>query len=154
MHTFVDDRGRSMMSIFDHLGLPGQINVGVMYANVVKAWHRHAKQDDHWCVLSGNLKIGLFNTENKAITAELLVSGTASSTVLEIPANSGKAVFLGEHRPGVLRIPAGLWHGAVAVGGRDATLLYYVTNRYDPANPDEERFPWDGFVFTWGTEFK
>ncbi len=159
MHTYADDRGHSLMSIFDHLAeLAGQVNVSTMYADAVKAWHRHARQDDHWSVVQGDLKIGLYNTEDVPMTGELLLAsptpGTAQRQQLPIPPRSGKAIFLGEHRPGVLRIPAGLWHGGVAVGGRAAILLYYVTRRYDPQNPDEERLNWDAFPFAWQTEFK
>lgn len=159
MHTFADDRGRSVMSVFDHLPeLPGQVNCSVMYAGAVKAWHRHAHQDDHWVVLSGCLKIGLFNTEPQPRTATLRLAlpipGEDRVLTVEVPGNSGKAVFIGEHRPGALHIPAGLWHGGVAVGGRDALLLYYVTRKYDPRNPDEQRAAWDDFDFDWGTEFK
>jgi len=159
MHTYCDDRGRSLMSIFDHLSeLPGQVNASTMYAGAVKAWHRHARQDDHWCVPSGNLKIGLFNSESTTLVAELRVAGpTPGSEIVrpvEVSANRGTAVYLGEHRPGVLRIPAGLWHGAMAIGGRDALLLYYVTRKYDPQHPDEERVPWNHFAFSWDVEHK
>jgi dTDP-4-dehydrorhamnose 3,5-epimerase len=159
MHTYCDDRGRSLMSIYDHLpNLPGQINASTMYAGAVKAWHRHALQEDYWVVLSGDLKIGLFNTEPVAVTAELRLAGPMPNQdralPLEVAPNTGQAVYLGEHRPGVLRIPARLWHGGVATGGRDALLLYHVTRKYDPANPDEERAPWNRFDFSWAVEHK
>lgn len=159
MHSYSDDRGRSVMSVFDHLSdLPGQVNASTMYAGAVKAWHRHARQEDHWTVLAGNLKIGLFNTEAHALTAELRLAGPLPGAEqvqqIEIAGGSGRAVYLGEHRPGVLRIPVGLWHGGVAVGGSDALLLYYVTRKYDPQKPDEERAAWDAFPFAWATEFK
>lgn len=156
MHTFSDDRGRSFMSIFDHLEFTGQFNASVMYKGAVKAWHRHVNQDDHWVVMSGDLKIGLYNSTNEPITAELSLATTIPNQEWDVPLviepDSGKAVFLGEHQPGILRIPAGLWHGGVAVGA-DALLLYYVTRKYDPANPDEERAAWDSFEnFKWGVE--
>lgn len=159
MHVFCDDRGRSLMSVFGHVAdIPGQINASRMYAGVVKAWHRHAHQDDHWTVLGGDLKIGLFNTEDRILTAELRlassVPGEERVQMVEVAPNAGTAVYLGEHRSGALRIPAGLWHGAVAVGGADATLLYYVTRRYDARQPDEERAAWDAFDFVWEPVFK
>jgi dTDP-4-dehydrorhamnose 3,5-epimerase len=159
MHSYADDRGFSLMSIFDHLAeLPGQFNASTMYAGAVKAWHRHAKQDDYWTVLRGDLKIGLFNSEDAPLSATLRLAGPrpaqdAPQTITLEP-SSGRAIHLGEHRPGVLHIPAGIWHGGVAVGGRDALLLYYVTRKYDPAQPDEERAAWDAFSFHWGVEYK
>ena len=159
MHTYSDDRGFSLMFVFDHVNeLPGQFNVSTMYAGAVKAWHRHARQDDHWVVVAGDLKIGLFNTDGTPITAELRLAGPApdAETVrpLEIAPNTGLAVHLGEHRPGALRIPVGLWHGGVAIGGRDAILLYHVTRKYDPRNPDEERKAWNELPFSWALEFR
>lgn len=159
MHTYADDRGFSLMSVFDHLpALPGQVNVSTMYPGAVKAWHRHALQDDHWVALSGALKIGLFNTESHPITAVLRLAGATPGADVqrEIPVapQTGQSIHLGEHRPGVLHIPAGLWHGGVSVGGRSAVLLYYVTRRYDAANPDEERQAWDAFAFDWGVEHR
>lgn len=159
MHTFYDDRGRSLMSTFDHLAeIPGQINISHMYAGAVKAWHRHARQLDHWVVIAGNLKIGLFNTEDHPITAELrsatIVPGEEIVRPIEVQPQSGRAVYLGEHAMGALTIPIGLWHGGVAVGGADAKLLYYVTQRYNPQAPDEERAAWDAFDFSWDVTFK
>ena len=159
VHTYCDDRGRSLMSVFDQLAeIPGQVNVSLMYAGAVKAWHRHARQDDHWVVLAGNLKIGLFNTERTPITAELRLAiatpGEEQVRRIEVLPDKGTAVYLGEHRPGGLRIPVGLWHGGVATGGRDALLLYYMTQKYDAQSPDEQRAPWDGFDFSWAVEFK
>ena len=159
MHCYCDDRGRSFMSVFDHLAeLPGQVNASVMYAGAVKAWHRHARQDDHWVALAGDLKVGLFNTGPSALVAELRLAGSlpgAERVVpIEIAPGKGGEVYLGEHQPGVLRIPVGLWHGGVAVGGRDALLLYYVTRKYDAQQPDEEREGWDKFPFLWTAQFK
>jgi len=82
------------------------------------------------------------------------VPGGEEIVTITLAPNSGKAVHLGEHGPGVLYIPAGMWHGGVAVGGRDALLLYHTTRKYDPAKPDEERADWDRFEFDWGTEYK
>ena len=47
-----------------------------------------------------------------------------------------------------------MWHGGVAVGGRDAILLYYVTREYDPRNPDEERKAWEALPFSWVTDLR
>lgn len=157
MHTHIDDRGVSFMSVYDHVReIAGQINISKMYAGVVKAWHRHALQEDHWCVPVGHLKIGLFNSGGEPLSAELRLASAVPDGELvrrvEVPAGKGIAVFLGEQRPGVLRIPAGIWHGGVAVGGKDALLTYYVTRRYDAKIPDEERAAWDQFPFEWSPE--
>ena len=157
MHTYADDRGRSLMSLFDHVTeLPGQFNASVMFVGAVKAWHRHRLQDDHWVVLSGAVKVGLFNSESTELTAELRLATPAPDhevqRTLKVAPGAGLSVALSAHVPGVLRIPAGLWHGGVAVGDREALLLYYVTRKYDARNPDEERAAWDAFPFRWDIE--
>lgn len=159
MHCFMDDRGRSVLSLFDHIeALPGQFNASTMFPQAVKAWHRHAQQDDHWVVLAGDLKIGLFNSEARPLTARLRLAGRAAGedliTEITVAPETGTAVYLGEHRPGALQIPAGLWHGGVAVGPGSALLLYYVTRKYDPRQPDEERRAWDCFPFSWDVAHK
>jgi dTDP-4-dehydrorhamnose 3,5-epimerase len=127
---FVDDRGASLMNQLQGvMSAEGQLNYSVQNPGVVKAWHRHHLQTDFWLCLVGHLKVGVHRETDGA---------------------SWVAV-IGERRPGVLVIPPPLWHGAAAVGGAPAGLLYYVTHRYDPARPDEDRrahdsiagFPWD-----------
>lgn len=108
----------------------GQINYSVMYPDVIKAWHRHAKQTDFWICLTGCLKVGIHRQED----------------------DSAWLTVIGEKKPGVLIIPPPLWHGAATVGQGNAGLLYYVTHAYDANSPDEERRAYDEPAdFPWGT---
>ncbi|MEM7228444.1 MAG: hypothetical protein AAF432_06480 [Planctomycetota bacterium] len=119
---FTDDRGWSLMNLLTGaMTERGQINFSMQYPQVVKAWHRHDHQTDFWCCLTGHLKTGVFRPTD----------GVAWVHVM------------GEKRPGVLVIPTPLWHGAACVGPTPAGLLYYVTNQYNPAQPDEHRRAWD-----------
>lgn len=126
-----DDRGWSLMNLMvGVLDAAGQVNYSVQYPGAVKAWHRHRLQTDFWCCVTGQLKAGVVREED----------------------GSAWALCFGERRPGALIIPPGLWHGATALGGSPAGLLYYVTRAYDPANPDEERRPHDSISgFPWAT---
>jgi dTDP-4-dehydrorhamnose 3,5-epimerase len=128
--AYADDRGWSLMNLLDGVLKPeGQINFSVQYPGAVKAWHRHEKQTDFWCCLNGHLKAGVYREEDDRAWIQVF----------------------GEKRPGVLIIPPLLWHGATAVGVEPAGLLYFVTHKYDPQQPDEHRrshdsvpgFPWD-----------
>jgi dTDP-4-dehydrorhamnose 3,5-epimerase len=129
-HT--DDRGWSLMNLLAGvMGPEGQINFSVQYPGVVKAWHRHDHQTDCWVPVLGHLKVGV-HRESDGVSW---------------------AAVMGEKRPGVLVIPAPLWHGAATVGPEPAALLYYVTRSYDPTNPDEHRRPWDSVPgFPWVVE--
>lgn len=126
---FVDDRGASLMNQLQGVMSPeGQMNYSVQNPGVIKAWHRHHLQTDFWLCLVGHLKVGIHR---------------------ETDGVSWVAV-IGEKKPGVLIIPPPLWHGATATGNSPAGLLYYVTHKYDPSKPDEDRrshdsienFPW------------
>lgn len=132
--VYTDDRGWSLMNQFkDVLAPSGQINYSVTYPNVIKAWHRHARQTDFWLCLHGNLKVGVYDEQ----TDRAWVS------------------VIGEKRPGIMIIPPPLWHGAATVGVQPAGLLYYVTHQYDPAAPDEDRRDYDSVPgFPWETQNK
>ena len=126
---FADDRGWSLMNQLQGVMSPkGQVNFSNQYPGVIKAWHRHKKQTDFWIVLKGHLKIGVHRQTDGV----------------------SWACVAGEKRPGTVIIPPTLWHGAATVGNESAGLLYYVTEAYDPANPDEERLAHDGIDgFPW-----
>jgi len=126
MHTYSDDRGWSFLDIFSALE-KGQVNYSVVHPGVVKAWHRHKRQWDHWCVLTGNARVGLHDPETNKTTT----------------------VYIGEKNPQSLAIPPGIWHGMTPVGAEPCGLLYYVTEKYDPSDPDEERAPWNAFDYSW-----
>jgi len=128
---FTDDRGWSLMNLLGGvMGEQGQFNYSQQYPGVIKAWHRHERQTDFWCCVTGHLKAGVYRERD----------GQAWLAVM------------GEKKPGVLIIPPPLWHGAACVGPTSAGLLYYVTQRYDPAQPDEYRRPYDSVEgFPWQT---
>jgi dTDP-4-dehydrorhamnose 3,5-epimerase len=128
-----DDRGWSIMNQLQGILRPeGQINYSVLYAGAVKAWHRHQKQTDFWICVAGHLKVGIHRDDNR----------------------TWQAVF-GEMHPGLIIIPPPLWHGCAAVGGNPASLLYYLTHRYDPASPDEDRRAFDSVDgFPWGVQHR
>jgi len=131
--VFVDDRGWSIMNQLQGVLTPeGQINYSTMYPGVVKAWHRHRRQTDFWLCVSGHLKVGVHRDDGRSWQA-----------------------VVGEKRPGVVIIPPPLWHGAATVGHLPSGLLYYVTEAYDPRNPDEERRPHDSVEgFAWAVKHR
>ncbi len=127
---YADDRGWSVMNLFQGVLTPqGQINFSLMYPGVIKAWHRHEKQTDFWLPATGQIKVGVQREEDGQTW--MLVTG--------------------EKHPGITIVPPKLWHGAATVGHEPAGLFYYVTRRYDPADPDEQRRAYDsidGFPWT------
>jgi len=99
-----------------------QANFSFTYPNVIRAWHRHLRgQVDYFLALRGLIKICAFDDETKEVN-EII----SSSMDLQ-----------------VVRMPGHYWHGFKALGNEPAMLLYFTTNLYDPANPDEERRAWN-----------
>jgi dTDP-4-dehydrorhamnose 3,5-epimerase len=134
VHPHADDRGWSLMNLLAGALSPlGQINYSLQYPGVVKAWHRHQRQTDFWICVHGQLKAGIHREDD----------GQSWSQVM------------GEAQPGVLIIPPLLWHGATTLGPHPAGLLYYMSNAYDPAAPDEQRRAWDSVPgFAWACEHR
>jgi dTDP-4-dehydrorhamnose 3,5-epimerase len=99
-----------------------QANFSFTYPDVIRAWHRHVKgQVDYFLALRGLIKICAFDDKTSEVN-EVISSG------LDLQ---------------VVRMPGHYWHGFKALGNEPAMLLYFTTNLYDAANPDEERRPWN-----------
>jgi dTDP-4-dehydrorhamnose 3,5-epimerase len=125
MRAFKDDRGRAYNDVFPAIGV-GDVNVGILYPGTIKAFHRHQRQDDHWFCAVGHLRAVLW--------------GDGESH----PQDQGlRVVYLSEGD--YLHIPARVWHGVQNVGSGEGVLLYHITNKYDPTNPDEDRAEWNAF---------
>jgi dTDP-4-dehydrorhamnose 3,5-epimerase len=63
-------------------------------------------------------------------------------------------IILGENAPRMVAIPPYVAHGYQALDLRDVILNYYVTEPYDPADPDEGRIAFDDprIGFDWSIE--
>ena len=136
--THCDDRGyfREVLRDDDHLLRHfGQTAVTKTYPGVIKAFHWHKRQDDLWYVGGGMAKVVLYD----------LREGSSTRGVTQV-------LYAGELNPVLITIPAGVAHGFQVLGNRPVQLFYFVTESYDPSNPDEERIPYDdptiGFDWT------
>lgn len=93
---------------------------------LIKAFHWHERQWDYWDIVAGNARVVLVDLRE------------GSPTVGRI-----QTVMLGENAPRMVAIPPFVAHGYQAVDLRDVVLTYYVTEPYDPDDPDEGRIAWD-----------
>jgi len=100
----------------------GQVYFTTTYPGVVKAWHYHKKQTDHFYVIAGTVKIALYDEREKSPTY-----GTINE------------VYLGEHCPGLVKIPPGVQHGWMCVGQTEACILNIPSEMYNHNDPDEFR---------------
>ena len=136
LKPMVDERGmlmeilRSDESIFDRFG---QCYVTVVHPGIVKGWHYHKKQFDHFCCLRGTAKIVLYDGREN------------SQTYREV-----NEFILSLDSPLLVRIPPYVFHGFTAVGEEDAMILNLPTELYHYQEPDEfrenpfsEKIPYD-----------
>ena len=135
--AFADSRGFSFFNIF---GEPtsGQINIGNLHSGIVKAFHYHKKQWDHWFCISGDIHVVCFDP---------IISLMSDITAEDLPQLNKyiRHFYIGEHNPSLLSIPPEWSHGYTNVGNNISTLLYWVTKKYDATDPDEYRLPWNIF---------
>lgn len=119
LKIFSDERGffceifRSSEDIFK--AKFGQLSFSTVFAGVAKAWHLHKIQTDWMCVLSGDMKLVLYDTRKSSKTygqtEEILMGETFGIKVV--------------------RIPAGIAHGYKVVNG-PMKILYVADREYDP----------------------
>jgi dTDP-4-dehydrorhamnose 3,5-epimerase len=120
-----NERGRLMeVQRADDRAFPGfgQACVTATFPGVVKAWYRHSTQIDQLAVVSGELRLALYDPRDGSPTR---------GAVAELR--------LGDEQPLLVLIPPGVWHGFQAVGDREALILHLNTAAYDVDAPDEER---------------
>lgn len=120
-----DERGRlmEMLRADDDLFRKfGQVYMTTAYPGVVKAWHYHKKQWDHFVCLRGMMKVVLYDSRED------------SPTHGEIG-----EFYLGDHQPILLQIPPMVYHGFKCISDHEAMVVNCTTEVYDYKTPDEFR---------------
>ncbi len=120
-----DERGRLMeiLRSDDELFTKfGQVYMTTAYPGVVKGWHYHKKQADHFSVVCGMIKLVLYDSRED------------SSTQGEI-----NEIFLGEHNPLLVKIPPLVMHGFKCISPKEAICINVPTELYNYSQPDEFR---------------
>jgi dTDP-4-dehydrorhamnose 3,5-epimerase len=122
-----DDRG-SLMEMFrsddPDFQRFGQVYMTMVYPGVVKAWHFHKKQTDHFVCVSGMAKVALYDDREGSPTR-----GETNTFVI------------GWQRQRMVIIPPGVFHGFTPVGSDPAYIINVPTELFDYENPDEFRRP-------------
>jgi len=130
LRVIPDERGRlmEMLRSDDDLFIRfGQAYMTTAYPGVVKAWHYHKKQVDHFVCVKGMMKIALYDGRPE------------SPTYKEI-----NEFFIGESNPLLLQIPPYVYHGFKCVSEQEAMVINLSTEVYDYQEPDEYRLPAHG----------
>lgn len=100
----------------------GQVYVSATYPGVVKAWHFHKAQVDHFACVSGMVKLVLIDTREGSPTKGLV-----------------NEFFLGEQNPSLVRVPSGVYHGWKCISLTPSLVINVPDKAYNRAAPDEYR---------------
>jgi len=131
-----DERGKIMHMLRcddPHFEGFGEVYFSVAYPGVVKGWHLHSRQTQNYAVVSGMIKLVLYDVRED------------SSTHREL-----QELFIGEDNYCLVRIPPGVYNGFKAYGVEAAIVANCATlphdpteiSRLDPFSPDIP-YSWD-----------
>ncbi|MBI2987265.1 MAG: dTDP-4-dehydrorhamnose 3,5-epimerase family protein [Deltaproteobacteria bacterium] len=109
----------------------GEIYFSVVYPGVIKGWHLHKTMTLNYAVVSGVIKVVLFDDrEGSATKGEL------------------QEIFTGEEAYSLITIPPAVWNGFKGCGVKPAIVANCATEPHDPAeivrmDPFSEKIPYD-----------
>lgn len=109
----------------------GEIYFSAIYSDVVKGWHIHTKMTLNYAVISGSIKLVLYDDRE------------GSSTKGEV-----QEIFLGRENYKLVTIPPMVWNGFKGIGAEPAIVANCSTIPHDPAeiermDPFENDIPYD-----------
>ncbi len=102
----------------------GQVYVTAAYPGVVKAWHYHKGQVDHFVCVRGMAKVVLYDSRKDSPTHGLI-----------------NEFFMGEQNPLLVQIPPYVYHGFKCIGEDVMLMINVPTEVYRYEAPDEHRLP-------------
>lgn len=109
----------------------GEIYFSIVYPGVIKGWHKHLVSTSNYAVVSGMVKLVLYDDRPD------------SATHGEI-----EEIFLGDLNYVLVRIPPGLWNGVKGIGAAPAIIANCATHPHDPdemirLDPGDAAVPYD-----------
>ena len=113
-----DERGKIMhmlKSTDPHFEKFGEIYFSCVYPGVVKGWHRHSRMTLNYAVVTGLIKMVLYDDRE----------GSPTHGQVE-------EIFLGESNYALLKVPPMVWNGFKGVGVQPAIVANCATIPHDP----------------------
>lgn len=102
----------------------GQIYLSTAYPGVIKGWHLHNGRSDKLVCVKGMVKLVLFDGRDGSPSAGELME-----------------LSIGEHRPVLVHIPAGVYHGYKCISEMESYVINITSEPYDYDSPDVVRLP-------------
>lgn len=107
-------------------GVADQVFQVTLEPGAISAWHAHLETTDRLFASSGLLKIVLYDARSHSPTRGRI-----------------NEIILGTVRPGLVVIPAGVWHGVQNLGSTAGVLINAVDRAYTYGSPDHWSLPQD-----------
>ncbi len=111
----------------------GEIYFSAVYPGVIKGWHLHTKMTLNYAVVSGMVKLVLYDDRNDSATKGELME-----------------IFTGEDNYCLITIPPGVWNGFKGIGTKMAIVANcsdiphdpHEIKRMDPINNKLIKYDW------------
>jgi dTDP-4-dehydrorhamnose 3,5-epimerase len=135
-----DDRGwlmEMLRSDWEEFERFGQTYVTACYPGVVKAWHYHKHQTDHFICVSGMAKVALYDARDDSPTKGRI-----------------NEFIMGTLNPILVKIPSMVYHGFTAAGTEMTIIVNVPTELYNYEKPDEHRLPYNDPSIPYSWEVK
>ncbi|TRZ48003.1 MAG: dTDP-4-dehydrorhamnose 3,5-epimerase [Dehalococcoidia bacterium] len=109
----------------------GEIYFSVVYPEVVKGWHNHKEMTQNYAVVSGMMKLVLYDEREGSPTKGEL-----------------QEIFMGEDNYVLVKIPPRVWNGFKGMGIKPAIVANCATIPHDPdeisrLDPFDNHIPYD-----------
>ena len=129
LKRIIDDRGW-LMEIFrsdwPEFSKFGQTYITTCKPGIIKAWHYHKLQWDHFVPIRGNALIGLYDARENSPTKGL-----------------GQEIEVWEKEPKFIKIPPLVYHGFTPLDDKEIWVVNTTTELYNYKQPDEYRLDWN-----------
>jgi dTDP-4-dehydrorhamnose 3,5-epimerase len=109
----------------------GEIYFSSVYPNVVKGWHLHKEMTLNYAVISGMIKLVLYDDREGSVSKGSLME-----------------LFIGEENYSLVKIPPLVWNGFKGIGTKPAIVANCATLPHSPdeivrLDPYTEKIPYD-----------
>ncbi len=129
-----DERGKVMQMLrrddpwFERFG---EIYFSLVYPDVVKGWHLHKVMTLNYAVITGRIKLVLYDEREQSPTRGEL-----------------QEIFSGEDSYCLITVPPNVWNGFKGLGVQPAVVANCSTDPHDPSeivrlDPFSDRIPYD-----------
>lgn len=118
LFTYLDERGKishMLKSTDEHFNGFGEIYFSTIFPGGIKAWHIHKKMELNYAVITGNIKLVLYDGRQSSPTRNMI-----------------QEIFMGEDNYVLVKVPPMVTNGFKAVGLSKAIVANCATIPHDP----------------------